>query len=147
VNRTHYADVLEKLYEQHLGRCRNVTVAQEEIGSPGAVDKTVLTLPEPRRVRNPAHLQFIGSLPCLVCGRIPSHTHHLRFAQSRAMGSKVSDEWTIPLCVLHHRALHDIGSEEAWWEERGIDAKAKRLWRESQAGQSADPAASGRAAE
>jgi hypothetical protein len=59
------------------------------------------------------------------------------------MGSKVSDEWTIPLCVTHHRALHDVGSEEAWWAERGIDVKAeaKRLWREGQASASIDTAA------
>jgi hypothetical protein len=148
VNRTHYADVLEKLYEQHLERCRSDTVAQEEIIRLGAVDKTVLTLPEPKRLRNPIHLQFIGSLPCLVCGRTPSHAHHLRFAQSRAMGSKVSDEWTIPLCVLHHRAPHDVASEEASWAERGIDAKAdaERLWQMSQA-TSAGTAEIGSAAE
>jgi DNA recombination protein Rad52 len=149
VNRTHYADVLEKLYEQHLGRCRSATVAPEEIVRPGAVDKTVLTLPEPKRLRNPVHLRFIGSLPCLVCGRTPSHAHHLQFAQSRAMGSKVSDEWTIPLCVTHHRALHDVGSEEAWWAERGIGAKAEaeRLWQQSQARAAANIAPTGSAAE
>jgi hypothetical protein len=139
VNRTHYADVLEKLYEQHLGQCRSATVAQEKILRFGAVDKTVLTLPEPKRLRNPVHLQFIGSLPCLVCGRKPGQAHHLQFVQLRAMGSKVSDEWAIPLCVTHHRALHDVGSEEAWWAERGIDAKAEaeRLWKQSRAGASA----------
>jgi hypothetical protein len=65
------------------------------------------------------------------------------------MGSKVSDEWTIPLCVTHHRALHDVGSEEAWWTERGIDAKAEaeRLWQESRAGASAGTTAIGSAAE
>jgi hypothetical protein len=47
------------------------------------------------------------------------------------MGNKVSDEWSVPLCFTHHRALHTVGHEEAWWTEKGIDAKAEalRLWR------------------
>jgi DNA recombination protein Rad52 len=148
VNRTHYADVLEKLYEQHLARLRS-TATKEETAKAAAIDKAVLFLPEAKRVRNPAHLRFVGSLPCLVCGRTPSQAHHLQFAQLRAMGSKVSDEWTIPLCVLHHRALHDVGSEEAWWAERGIDAKAEaeRLWHQSQTAASAGTTAIGSAGE
>src|SRR6185312_11384510 len=61
------------------------------------------------------------------------HAHHLRFAQPRAMGNKVSDEWAVPLCFTHHRSLHTVGNEEAWWVEKGIDAKgeALRLWRQS----------------
>jgi hypothetical protein len=149
VNRTHYADVLEKLYEQHLARWRSTTTAPDETADHGTVDKAVLALREPKRLRNPVHLRFIGSLPCLACGRTPSHAHHLQFAQSRAMGSKVSDEWTIPLCVTHHRALHDVGSEEAWWAERGIGAKAEaeRLWQQSQARAAANIAPTGSAGE
>jgi DNA recombination protein Rad52 len=147
VNRTHYADVLEKLYEQHLARLRSSTVTQEETAKAAAIDKALLFLPEAKRVRNPAHLRFIGSLPCLVCGRTPSQAHHVQFVQLRAMASKVSDEWTIPLCVTHHRALHDVGSEEAWWAERGIDAKAEaeRLWQQSQTAASAGTTAIGSA--
>jgi hypothetical protein len=141
--------VLEKLYEQHLARWRSATATQEETAKAAAIDKAALFLPVAKRVRNPAHLRFVGSLPCLVCGRTPSQAHHLQFVQLRAMGSKVSDEWTIPLCVTHHRALHNVGSEEAWWAERGVDAKAEaeRLWRESQAGAAADTPATGSAAE
>jgi hypothetical protein len=49
------------------------------------------------------------------------------------MGNKVSDEWSVPLCFTHHRALHTVGDEEAWWAEKGIDAKAEalRLWHRS----------------
>ena len=36
------------------------------------------------------------------------------------MGRKVSDEWPVPLCATHHRALHTMGDEEKWWKERGI---------------------------
>jgi hypothetical protein len=47
------------------------------------------------------------------------------------MGCKVSDEWVVPLCFLHHRALHEAGNEERWWDEQRIDAKseAEKLWR------------------
>ena len=45
-----------------------------------------------------------------VCGRRPSDAHHLRFAQSRALGRKVSDEFTVPLCRAHHREVHRCGT-------------------------------------
>jgi DNA recombination protein Rad52 len=147
VNGTHYADVLEKLYEQSIGRLK---ADPEPVHGPEkAIDKSELLLAIPKRVRDAAHLQFVASLPCLVCGRTPSQAHHLRFAQPRSMGSKVSDEWTVPLCLLHHRALHDVGSEEKWWAEQGIDAKAEaeRLWREREASPPSDGAARQTAAE
>ena len=71
------------------------------------VDKSVLTLNEPRRYRNRAHLEFVASQPCLLCERRPSDAHHLRFAQPSALGRRVSDEFTVPLCRSHHRALHN----------------------------------------
>jgi len=72
----------------------------------------------------------VASQPCLVCGRSPGHAHHIRFAQPRATGRKVSDEWTVPLCATHHRALHTVGDEEKWWKELGVDpiAHAEQLW-------------------
>ncbi len=74
----------------------------------------------------------MASRPCLVCGRSPGHAHHVRFAQPRAIGRRVSDEWVVPLCATHHRALHTVGDEQKWWKERGINprAQAERLWRE-----------------
>ena len=133
VNGTHYADVLERLYEHHLARCRSGVPASGAGEPTGIVDKSELAVGEPKRVRDTEHLRFVASLPCLVCGRTPSYAHHLRFAQLRSFGSKVSDEWSVPLCALHHRALHDVGSEERWWIEHGIDAKAEalRLWQQS----------------
>ena len=70
------------------------------------IDKSTLTLSEPRRYRDRAHLKFVSSQPCLVCGRRPSDAHHLRFMQPRALGRRVSDEFAVPLCRTHHRALH-----------------------------------------
>jgi DNA recombination protein Rad52 len=96
----------------------------------GHVDKTKLPISTPRRIRDKDHLRYIASQPCLICGRTPSHAHHLRFAQPKAFGRKVSDEWTVPLCSTHHRALHNVGDERQWWAEKGIDptAYATRLW-------------------
>src|SRR5438552_1124230 len=67
------------------------------------------------RIRDKDHRKFVSTQPCLVCGRRPADPHHLRFAQPRALGRKVSDEFTVPLCRLHHRELHNWGDEKAWW--------------------------------
>ena len=55
-----------------------------------------------------------------------------RFAQSRALSRKVSDEFTVPLCRGHHRELHRNGNEAGWWGQLGIDAVeiARALWLE-----------------
>jgi hypothetical protein len=87
------------------------------------------------RLRDKAHLRFAASQPCLVCGRQPSDPHHLRFAQPRALGLKVSDEFTVPLCRGHHRQLHQAGNEVAWWQALKINALpiAKGLWEQTHA--------------
>ena len=94
------------------------------------IDKTTLTLAEPRRVRDRDHVRYVATQACLVCGRSPSDAHHLRFAQSRALGRKVSDEFVVPLCRGHHRAVHHHGDEVAWWQNAGIDPSiaARALW-------------------
>jgi hypothetical protein len=88
---------------------------------------------QPKRLRDKAHLKFVASQPCLICGRQPSDPHHLRFAQPRGIGLKVSDEFTVPLCRGHHRQLHQAGNEVTWWENLHIDALAiaKDLWKQS----------------
>jgi hypothetical protein len=94
------------------------------------VNKTVLTLPLPRRVRDREHVKSVAKQPCLVCGRRPADAHHLRFAQAPAFGRKVSDEFTVPLCRGHHREVHHCGDEVAWWNKTGIDPStaARVLW-------------------
>jgi hypothetical protein len=124
----HYADLLER----YLARARQRLLdlrGEPQLIVP-VIDKSALALGAPKRLRDAAHIKFIDAQPCLICGRSPSQAHHLRFAQPRAMSNKVSDEWTVPLCFTHHRALHTVGNEEAWWAEKGIDAKAEalRLW-------------------
>ena len=99
----------------------------------GRIDKSQLVIAEPKRLRDKAHLKFVASQPCLVCGRQPSDPHHLRFAQPRGIGLKVSDEFTVPLCRGHHRQLHQAGNEVRWWEHLKIDAlaTAKDLWKQT----------------
>jgi ERF superfamily protein len=94
------------------------------------IDKGALALSEPRRYRDRAHLKFVSAQPCLICGRRPSDAHHLRFAQPRALGRRVSDEYTVPLCRTHHRTLHRYGDEAAWWVANKVDAVvvARELW-------------------
>ena len=97
------------------------------------IDKSQLKFGAAKRQRDKAHLRFVASQPCLLCQRSPSDPHHLRFAQPRALGSKVSDEFTVPLCRAHHRQLHHSGNETAWWHDMGIEPVeiAKNLWEES----------------
>ena len=85
------------------------------------------------RLRDKEHCKFVAGQPCVVCGRTPSEAHHLRFAQPRALGRKVSDEYTIPVCRLHHRELHRYGDEASWWAAINVDPipVAFELWRRS----------------
>ena len=97
------------------------------------IDKSALTFGEPKRIRSKDHLRFVASRPCLICGRSPSHAHHLRYAQSKGLSLKVSDEFTVPLCAIHHRNIHSTGKEHEWWQERNVDplVVANRLWEQS----------------
>jgi hypothetical protein len=97
------------------------------------IDKTVLALPAQRRIRDRDHVKSVAKQPCLVCGRRPVDAHHLRFTQSPALGRKVSDEFTVPLCRGHHREVHRCGDEAAWWKRTVIDpsAAARVLWLKS----------------
>jgi hypothetical protein len=127
------AQARQQLAAQPSGNTSVVLPSPELV--PGQIDKSVLTIPEPKRLRDKDHLQFVRSQPCLVCGRQPCDPHHLRFAQPRALGLKVSDELTVPLCRDHHRQLHQAGNELAWWHDVDINALeiAKGLWIESRA--------------
>jgi hypothetical protein len=100
---------------------------------PGQIDKSVLTIAEPKRLRDKAHLRYVASQPCLICGRQPCDPHHLRFAQPRAIGLKVSDEFTVPLCRGHHQQLHRAGNEVAWWGNFNLKPRevAKGLWEQT----------------
>jgi ERF superfamily protein len=113
----------------------------ETVVEPRGIDKSELPIGAPRRFRDKAHLAFVGSQPCIVCGKRPVDPHHIRFAQKQSLGRKVSDEFTVPLCRSHHRALHRSGSEYLWWENVGIDPlkAARKLWKKTRI--SREPAA------
>jgi hypothetical protein len=101
------------------------TVAKQRprSGAVRALGKTV-------RLRDKEHRNFVTRQPCLVCGRVPSDSHHLTFAQPRALGHRVSDEFTVPVCRIHHSELHRSANEAGWWQKLNIDPlpAALRLW-------------------
>jgi hypothetical protein len=100
----------------------------------GSIDKSQLKFGAVRRHRDKDHLRFVAAQPCLLCQHAPSDPHHLRFAQPKGLGMKVSDEFTVPLCREHHRQLHHSGNENAWWHDMGIEPLeiAKTLWQTTQ---------------
>jgi hypothetical protein len=113
-------------------------LAQRPLRTAGAtdangIDKSRLTHPEPRRFRDKQHVKFVAKQACLICGRRPTDPHHLRFAQHLALGRKVSDEFTVPLCRGHHREAHRSRDEAAWWKNAGVDPTitARALWLET----------------
>src|SRR5437899_1811412 len=107
------------------GRQKTVAVAAEWPRS-----GSVRGLGKPVRLRDKDHRKFVMRQPCLVCGRVPSDAHHLTFTQPRALGRRVSDEFIVPVCRLHHGELHRSGDEVAWWQRLNIDPLpvALRLW-------------------
>jgi hypothetical protein len=109
-------------------KASTVAKKQSRSGSVRALGKTV-------RLRDKDHRKFVLRQPCLVCGRVPSDPHHLTFTQPRALGQRVSDEFTVPVCRIHHRELHRSGDEAAWWQKLNIDPLpvALRLWQYTRA--------------
>jgi len=109
------------------------TTENTDRGQAKGIDKSILTVAAPRRYRNREHLRYVAQQACLVCGRKPSDPHHLGFTQPRALGRKVSDEFAVPLCRGHHRAVHRSRDERAWWRQADIDPikVARRLWKET----------------
>jgi hypothetical protein len=93
---------------------------------------------------NPAQgLYVLGGLPSpchKVVGRKPSDPHHLRYLQPRALGRRASDEFAVPLCRVHHRAVHRARDERAWWQAAGIDPiqVARKLWNDTRIDEGAD---------
>ncbi len=143
----HYADILEQLANTNAEPpppapstgCGVIIKAPlrplrpSKIAPGPRIDKSSLPIGIERRMRDEDHLKFVRAQPCLICGRQPSHAHHLTFAQKRGLSLKVSDEFTVPLCSVHHDALHRSGPERQWWQEQGIDPLlvAEKMWKET----------------
>ncbi len=79
------------------------------------------------RVTDDAHLKWIRTLRCCLCGSPSPDPAHIRSASARfgkretGKQEKPSDKWTIPLCRTHHDEQHDAGNELLWWAGRGVD--------------------------
>ncbi len=118
------ARLVEEAYQSALGSSDADASRDANAASIG------LPIPKNVRRRSKAHLAFVGSQPCLVCQRAPCDAHHLKFAEPRALGRKVSDEFTVPLCREHHHQLHQFGNEAAWWANMKIAPReiARDLW-------------------
>lgn len=85
------------------------------------------------------HLVLIRMMPCCVClesrPKVTVDPHHLRggeAASERGVGMRATDKWAVPLCRIHHDALHRISSrrEKQWFYDGGIDPYdlAVALW-------------------
>jgi hypothetical protein len=113
--------------QKHLTTGRGASALAERTAP---IDKSALAIAEPRRHRSKEHLRFVAKQVCLVCGRKHCDPHHLSFMQARALGRKVSDEYVVPLCRIHHRAVHHVSDEQVWWTQQGIDPVlvARNLW-------------------
>jgi hypothetical protein len=79
------------------------------------------------RVKNEAHLKWIRTLRCCICGAPGPDPAHIRSANAvygkRETGGAetASDKWVTPLCRVHHDAQHKAGNELLWWASKGID--------------------------
>jgi hypothetical protein len=107
--------------------------SEQPFSSIKATPTVVTVRAKPVRKRSKAHLLFVGAQPCIICQRVPCDAHHLKFAQPKALGRKVSDEFTVPLCRDHHHELHRYGNEAAWWANLQVAPveAANELWQTS----------------
>src|SRR5262245_43024431 len=96
------------------------------------------TMKRPRQ-KSETHLDFVRSLPCVICGdNTSTEAAHIRMGDASiakrptGMGEKPSDIWAVPLCGRCHRGQHSVG-ESAFWTAHGIDPikVALALWAES----------------
>jgi ERF superfamily len=133
------AQAVEAAFAERLTQVRDLPPASgpqgqknghSEAGQSRSGAKEVTVIGKPVRERDREHLKFVATQPCLLCGRTPCDPHHIKFAEQRALGRRVSDRFTVPICRLHHRELHRRGNERAWWEKQEIDPLpvAANLW-------------------
>jgi hypothetical protein len=134
-------DAAPRTHVATVGAHKTLAKGNGDLDQPDGIDKSALIIATPRRYRNREHLRYVAQHACLICGRKQSDPHHLRYLQPRALGRKVSDEFAVPLCRSHHRAVHRADDEQAWWEAAGIDPVkvARQLWRQTRLDDPHDP--------
>jgi len=85
------------------------------------------------------HLAWVRGFECAVSNcstghKIQSHHHKKEIPQEdkRGMSGAVHDKWAGPLCVEHHREVHDIGAD-SFDQKYGIKYLeiVERLWAQS----------------
>jgi len=83
------------------------------------------TFRSPRR-KDKDHLNFIRSLPCIVClSQNRSQATHIRFScpevdkRETGWAEKSDDLWTLPMCKKCHDKQH-AGSERAFWDRKSV---------------------------
>jgi hypothetical protein len=135
------ADAAPTTRVERVGAHEMRATGKGDLDQAEGIDKSVLVIATPRRYRNREHLRYVSQQACLICGRKQSDPHHLRYLQPRALGRKASDEFAVPLCRSHHRAVHRVGDERAWWTAAGIDPVkvARQLWRQTRLNDPHDP--------
>jgi hypothetical protein len=104
----------DDLPTHHASAGMVITPATEKTAVKGwkrSANSSVQALGKTVRLRDKDHRRFVLRQACLVCGRVPSDPHHLTFTQPRALGRRVSDEFIVPVCRLHHRELHRSGND------------------------------------
>lgn len=67
----------------------------------------IRSIPKNKPFRSESKRAFVRSLPCEDCGW-PAHLgeiqcHHVK---TGGMGTKIGDEWTVPLCSPNARCCH-----------------------------------------
>jgi hypothetical protein len=147
------ADIWE-IFRQHLWLLSNRSVAyRDRAHSGGDTQRCLWTNREWRRqvllLASTARIspQRKGRIPSAVwiewyrlmkptpSGRvgISPDTPVITLLRGRRTRSSVSDEFTVPLCAIHHRQNHTRGDERLWWQEYEIDplSVATRLWQEN----------------
>jgi hypothetical protein len=134
------AESVEAAFAQRLSEVEPAPGSDPKTKRPDNSPEPVRVISRPIPERDRDHLRFVAAQPCLVCGRTPSDPHHIKFAEQRAMGRKVSDRFTVPICRLHHRELHRRGDERAWWQNQGIEplSVAATLWAKTHAAPQAE---------
>lgn len=83
------------------------------------------------RWRGPAHLNFVRSHACSVCGSMVNiEAAHVRLGSGTGMGTKPSDWRAVSLCHECHALQHRIG-EATFWSDRDVEALVDAFCRAS----------------
>lgn len=69
-----------------------------------------------REKKDPAYLEAVADLPCVICNDWPVQVHHPccgRYSQAKA-----PDQDAIPLCWNHHLGPDGVHTRKKWWIEQ-----------------------------